>query len=151
MKKGIIIQILTYAIPIIVVLYILNVVLKRMGLIQSGREKRNTREEKAGAKEIVTTDYLKSDYHKGKSFTPMADSLLKKYAKQLGAALRFWGTDEPLVFSTFKSLSNKMNVSQVSEMYYKIYQEDLRAALVNDLNNEDLATVNEIIDSLPKR
>ncbi len=151
MSKAVIVKVLMYAVPIVVLLYVVTMVMKRFGIIQSGSEKREDKRNDKAANDIITSDLLNPNYHKGKLFTPLPDSMVDKFARQLGSALRWWGTNEALVYSTYKSYFNKMNISQVAEKYYEIYDEDLRAAIANDLSNEEMGVLAQIIKTLPNR
>jgi len=42
-----------------------------------------------------------------------------------------------------------MNISQVSDRYEQMYDEDLRSRLINELSEYDLGLLNTIIEKLP--
>ena len=148
MKKGIAIQILTYAIPIIAVLFILTVVMRRIGLIKTKESKALDKK----ANNIVTTDVLNpSKYQSTYNFKRISPEILGTYVDDIHEATDGWGTDEATIYSTFKKLYNKLNVSQLAEAYRIKFGKDLRAVLVDELDTTELAKLDSIISSLPER
>ena len=139
-------QIAPYVIILLLALYILNTVFKKVGL----KESKETKKIKKGATNIVTSKYFNPSLHKNTVlYRPLGVEMAGHYAKELRQAVNWWGTDEALIFSTFRKLFNKMNISQVSDRYEQMYDEDLRSRLINELSEYDLGLLNTIIEKLP--
>jgi len=151
-NTGLAIQILTYLLPVVVVLYIVNVVLKRLGLIRTSAQKRDSKAITQGVKNITMSEYFNPLLHLNTSnFQRLPDDLVNSYAASIRKAIRFWGTNEALLFSTFRRFYNKYNISQVADRYLQRYNDDMRSDIINDLSKKDLATLDNIINSLPQR
>lgn len=63
-----------------------------------------------------------------------------------------WGwfnDDEDKIYGAFRSLKNKIQVSQVSFYYLSMFGEDLESRLIEGLSKAELKTIFDIIDRLP--
>lgn len=150
MKNPIIVQILMYAVPVIVILFIVNIVLKRLGIKKSPKEQRKRKEVIKEAGKITMLDIFNPQYYTTISHTALSPVLAEKYAADIRKAVRWAGTNEALLFSTFKKMNSQTNISQVANYYYILYKKDMRAAIINDLSKTELSVLYKIIKSLPR-
>lgn len=139
------IQTVAFIIGAILVIFMLYKVLMGLGLIKSKTKKEVD-------KSLVTirqTDIFNPNFHKEKNFRKLSDNEITVYAKDLRKAIKGFGTNEELIYSTFKKFWNKLNISQVAEKYYLLYKRDLRTDILNDLNSKEVNILMGIINTLP--
>ena len=147
--NAIMIKVGLYLLLVIVVLFIVNKSLKKIGLVDNESRKEKKVNDKA-MQNITMTDIFNPAYHQGKLFNQLAPSTSELYAKDIHNAFGVFNDDESMIYSTFKKLDNVYNVSQVSASYYELYQDDLRADLLQYLNRDEIGILDSIISSLNK-
>jgi hypothetical protein len=72
------------------------------------------------------------------------------YAKQIHSAWSFWGDDEDKVYSVFRALRDKVQVSQVARAYQSIYNINLVDKMKSKLSKSEIGKVLQIVAPLPK-
>lgn len=142
---------------IIVVLIVVFLLLKRLGLIKSKTQRKSTQEiqqEKAETK-IIESTINKSDLFNPTKFVNVSkDRLLSdKDAKEKATKIRksfgFFNDDEPIIYGVFRSLTDKIQVSQLAFWYAEITDgADLAQELNNFLNKKELKQIYDIIQEL---
>ncbi len=145
-----------YALISIVVVIIVISLLRRTGILQS-RLKRQLKKEKqikkSAVKNIAQTVNESKLYEPNyyKDFSPgrwLSDSDAEAMTKTLRKAMRFMGTNESEIFGVFRSLTDKIQVSQLADKYADIYQRDLASDLSGELNKNELYDLNQIVQSI---
>jgi hypothetical protein len=142
MKKEVII---IYIVVALIAMFFITKILKRFGILKSESK---IAKEKA-IKELDAMEYFNPMYSKDKTFKPMSPSELKGMAKVLKKAMRGFGTNEEELYTVFKNLYNKVNISQLSEVYYERYKKNLESKIKNELNKKEKVKLVTIIRSLP--
>ena len=132
---------------VIILLYIVNNIMKRVGLIKS--DATIAKEKKVA--EFANSDYFNPNFQEGKTFKKLSDNEIKQVVIRLRKAMRFAGTDESEIYAIFKLLSNKLQISQLSKGYYIEYKADLLTELQNELRESEQAVLMDIINELPNR
>jgi len=143
MNKGIF-QIMIYVIPSLLILYVLHKILQSVGIVETKKSK----EEKNKTIKVINSDYFNPNYYKTVLHKFLDLEVSKRYAHDLRVAFSGFGTDEGAVYSTFKKLDNKVQISEISSSYYIQYKRDLKADLLDELNESEVAIVYDIINSL---
>ena len=138
-------QLIVVLFVIVLVSFVLYKIFAKLGLIKTSAD----REKEVNVEKIRESGYFSPMYYKTKAFKPMSETELKIIAKDLRKATKGFGTDEELIYSSFKRLLNKVNISQLAEVYYKQYQKDLRAEILDDLREKEMSILQKVIDSLP--
>lgn len=80
-------------------------------------------------------------------------STATRYAKQIHKAFRPWykgGDLEENVYSVFRSLKDKVQVSQVAKAYQREHNLNLKDQLKDRFDKDEIKTVLNIISGLPK-
>jgi len=97
-------QIAPYVIILLLALYILNTVFKKVGL----KESKETKKIKKGATNIVTSKYFNPSLHKNTVlYRPLGVEMAGHYAKELRQAVNWWGTDKHLFFLLLENYLTK--------------------------------------------
>ena len=73
-----------------------------------------------------------------------------KYAKQIYGAWGVMDDDEDAVYNVFRSMKDKVQVSQVSKAYATAYKTNLIDTLRNNLSETEISQVLQIIRPLPR-
>lgn len=153
---------LKIGIPVILGLILLYILLKKFNIIKPKvlREAKAKKTEEKAEKKIIKSIIEESGYfdvnlHKSYpdyKLLPAKDAIQK--AKDLRAGIRplliltgGLGTNEAKIYGVFRSLTNKIQVSQIANEYLKKYNRDLLADLQSDLTKAELQTVFSIIKS----
>lgn len=141
-------KIYLYGVAAIVVLIILYKITKGIGRL--GARRRETKEERGEAEaELRTTDLFNPLYYKDIAHAPLGEGVAKNRAITLRKSMAFLGTREEKLFGVFAGLKNKINISEISEAYYKKYKRDLRADILKELTKKEQVELLEIINALP--
>lgn len=146
-------------IGLVVVLVVIYKIMASVGLIKTVASKAVTKNQTAAAESLRTDDYFNPEYYKkvgGQNFVPIGETNAKQYAKDLRFAMGGVGTNEEVIYTTFGSLYNKCNISEIAEQYkdqygfpFYIMSDNLQNDLLNDLNKSEVATLMELINKLP--
>lgn len=131
---------------LLVVMFIVYKILGGLGLIKTAAKKK----QEQAVEDIRTLEYFNPDLYKGKSFKSIGTNAASQYAEDIRKAIRGVGTNEELIYSTFNKLYNKLNISEVADAYGRKYSRDMQSDLLDDLGNKEMATLMELINSLPK-
>ena len=157
-------NVFAYFLLTIVSLFILYQVMKRLGLVQTSYIRKHDKEQEElkneqELKEIKAVSDLNSApwmspdfYKKYPASSYMSDQEAIAAANKLGNAMgsRWWhDDDEPAVYNVFRSLDNKIQVSQVAEEYANMWNKDLAGYLIERLNSEEISMILDIINQLP--
>jgi len=78
----------------------------------------------------------------------LSQSQATQYAHDIHDAWGFWNDDEDKVFTIFRQLQDKVQVSQVAEAYAVQYS-NLIEKLYDKLSNEEIKKVLQIVKRLP--
>ena len=125
--------------------YLLTKIFQRVGILKDSK----TIGEETDIKKLRESDYFSPLKHKQTPHKVLGLGSADAYAKRLRKAMRFAGTNEEEIYSVFRSLLNKINISEVAESYYNIYKKDLRTELFNELKQSEVSILKQIIDKLP--
>jgi hypothetical protein len=120
-----------------------------LGLIKTGKKKKELAAREEAVAELRTADYFNPNYFKNKKFKSIGSGFANIYAQEIRKALKGLGTDEEFIFSTFGKLYNKINISEIAASYFLQYNRDLAADLSDELTDKDTADLIEIVDGLP--
>ena len=142
---------LVYIAGFIIALFVIYKILSAVGIIKTGKKKREQKEKAEALTELRTSDYFSPDYYKNKKFKSIGVNAADSYAVKLRKAVRGAGTDEESIYSTFGKLFNKCNISEVAERYYMKYKNDLQTDLLNDLTEKETLNLINIINALPNQ
>lgn len=140
---------ITYFVGLVIVIFIVLQLLKKIGLVKSAAKKRSEKEQKAAVEMLATDDYFKPSYYKDKKFKSIGSNSANQYSQLLHKAIRGLGTDENAIYSTFGKLYNKTNISEIAESYNLQYGKDLQTDLLNDLTDKEITKLMNIINGLP--
>jgi hypothetical protein len=140
---------LVYIAGFIIVLFVLYKIMSSIGIIKTGKRKREDQEKDAAVEDLRTEEIFSPDYYKNRKFKSLGSNAAGLYAKNIRKAIRGIGTDEELLYTTFNKLYNKCNVSEIAELYFKEYKNDLQADLLNELTDKETVALMNIINDLP--
>lgn len=90
--------------------------------------------------------------HIRKDVLVLKASTASRYADQIYKAWGRWyqgGDDEQQVYSVFRSLKDKVQVSQVAKAYQNTYSKNLIDALKDRFDKEEITIVLNIVNALP--
>lgn len=73
----------------------------------------------------------------------------KQHAERIYDAWSFWGDDESQVYSVFRQLRDKVQVSQVARAYQDAYGDNLIDKLNDKMDDEEVETILKIVRPLP--
>lgn len=146
-KTALFIKISIAVIILVVVLYVIRTIMKRIGLIKSDA----TLKAEAKAEALQSSDYFNTNFYKEKTFKHLSDNEAQKYAQELRRAMRMWGTNESRILGVFQKLDCKPQISQIAEKYYQLYSVDLLNELLSELRDSEKAQLWSIIDKMPNR
>lgn len=129
----------------IILFLFLDQILKVFGLKKDKDDK---------AEDLLVTDLRTNPYfdpmlYKGKAFAALGESVANSYANDIHKALGFFNDNEESIYSTFAKFKNKMNISEVSEAYYKNNNKHLLNDILNFLNDKEKAILQNVIKNLP--
>lgn len=125
--------------------YVLIKILQRVGVLKDKQSKT----EETDTKQLRESDLFNPIKHLQTPHKVLGSGMALEYAKELRSAIRGFGTNEEKIFSIFRQFFNKINISEVSEQYYKKYKSDLKADLFNELRQSEISILKQIIDRLP--
>lgn len=135
-----------YAVAVIVVIIFITAILKKIGVFKT----RQDRIEEKDAAMLETLDYFNPVFWEGKQFKDLPAAMQDKIARMIHKSVSGPGTDEELLYSAFSQLFNRVNISQVASRYYKIYGDDMKSDIFDDIDTEERAKLYKIINNLPK-
>ena len=142
-------------IGLVIVLVVIYKIMASVGLIKTSASKQATKEQAVAAESLRTDEYFDPDYYKDKQFKSIGRNAAVQYAKDLRNAMAGVGTNEEVIYTTFGSLYNKCNISEIAEQYkdqygfpFYIMSDNLQNDLLNDLNKSEVATLMELINKL---
>ena len=72
-----------------------------------------------------------------------------RYAQDIHDSFSFWGDDEQRIYSVFRSLKDKVQLSQVARAYHDKYKANLIDVLSDRLSESEVSTILQITASLP--
>lgn len=130
---------------IAIVVFLVYKLAGKIGLVKTREQK----EKDKAVESLTLSEYFNPSYYKNKSAKPLGNSIADSFAKDIRKALKGFGTNEDLIYSTFAKLKNKVNISELADTYNIKYKADLKADIMNDLNDKEKAKLMFIINSLP--
>jgi hypothetical protein len=146
-------QIFFYGVMLIIIVWIVFLLLKRVGLIKDAVTKKLEKDVENAVSEISNTNifdpnlYKQSNY--GYAHLP-SNETVNAWVKGIKDSFGWFNDDEERIYSIFRQMNNKLTVSQVSDAYTQLYRSDLFGDLRDYLNDRELAFLWKIIDSKPK-
>ncbi|GFS26137.1 hypothetical protein ElyMa_005204000 [Elysia marginata] len=101
-----------------------------------------------------STDYLKAfqpAYHRnsGSSLKIATDQEIQTKAELIHDAFGFLNDDEEKIIGVFNSFSSKVDISRLTDFYFKKYEKDLYATLKGGLDSEEMAEIIDIVKRKP--
>lgn len=147
MDKGLVTRLAIFAIIGLIIIWILTTIFKRVGIIKSDEQK-EVEKLASGVDKIQEFNPL---LNQTKTFKKLSDVETKQAMIRIAQALGGLGTDESSLFGVFKTLDNKLQISQIAELWYKIYGTDLLEEIKTELREKELAQLNLIIKNLKDR
>lgn len=142
-----------YGLLTIIVIWVLYLVMKKIGLIQ---DKASKIEEEQKAKNIVAiteTDIFRPSTHEttGKGLSVLVPSSTAiEWAKDIKNAFGWINDDEEAIYNVFRKMTNQLQVSQVANAYSELFNSDLFGDLDYYFSEVELSNVWNIIKTLPK-
>lgn len=152
-------QLFAYGLITLIVVWVLYLIMRRTGLIQS-KEARAASKEKAAEEAQIKlekqlledSEYFNPNLYKKTGYNLsviLPEDSAKLYAKQIFNAWGIINDDEEQVYDVFRKIPNKITISQVSDMYSKMYKADLLGELIYRMSKTELAFIYRIIDKKP--
>jgi ABC-type bacteriocin/lantibiotic exporter with double-glycine peptidase domain len=142
---------------VIIVLIVVFLLLKRLGLIKSKTQRKSSKqiqEEKAKTK-IIQDTINKSDLFSPTKFKDVSkDRLLpvdvaRDKALKIRKSFGFFNDDEATIYGVFRSLTDKIQVSQLAFYYAELTGGgDMAQELKNFLNKKELKEIYDIIQDI---
>jgi hypothetical protein len=127
-------------------LFVVRPLLKSIGVIETAedRERKRTEQQNATGNGPFNPNYYKS--------RPVTELVTKAsadaFAKKLHDAIGYIWDDEGEVYGVFRQMKYKATVSWVAERFYATYGEDLYSYLSRNMNSDEMAQVNGIVNNL---
>lgn len=144
MDKTLIQRLVIFGLIALIIIWVLTTIFKRIGIIKSDEQKEIERLA-AGIDKIQEFNPMTNQT---KTFKRLSDVEVLQAVNRIVKALQGWGTNESALFSVFKTLDNKMQISQISEKWFKNFGTDMLTEIKNELRESELATLNKIISNL---
>jgi len=140
-------ELIAIAIGAIAVIFFLTKILQKLGIVKSKRK----REQDENIEEFREADYFSPTFYKTVgAYNPITETEADIFAKAIRKSLRGFGTNEEELYSVFKQMKNKTNISQVAEMFGKKYRgKDMKSEIMNELNKKEISVLMGIINQLP--
>jgi hypothetical protein len=132
-------------IGLIIVYFVITSIFKKLGIIKS----KEVIAAETSVQEFRELEYFNPAYSKGKNFRPLSPNEVKTFSDRLFKAVRNFGTNEEEIFSVFKQIHNKCQVSQIAEQYFIDRKQDLRARLLEELGKKEMLVLTNILAKLP--
>ena len=136
---------------------IVRPILKKVGIVKTAED---ILVENQGNLPNSSNPFSSAFYKYGGAGTKLLTvSTADTYAKRIYNALGYFGDDEAAKYSVFRSLKTQSQVSFLAERFRIVYGTDLLEFLkrgksnwnyANGLNSDELATVINIVNKLPK-
>lgn len=123
----------------------LYLIYKRIGLIKSAEQ---VREENAKKAIETNPDLWSLDYWKNRGNTLSTDTA-KKLAEMIKESFGFFNDDESQIYEAFRLMKARVNVSQVSDIYYQMFNKHLYNDLTEYLSQSELNYIYGIILTKP--
>jgi len=142
-----------YIAALIIILFVVYKIMAGLGLIKTSAKKKEAAAEAAAETLLREMKFFDPSFLKGKldGYTSLKAALASRYADEIRTAIKKPGTDEEKVYSVFASLPCRYAISEVSLNYKVNYSRDLRADLLNDLNDGEKLILVTIINKLPEK
>lgn len=143
-----------YIAALIIILFVVYKIMTGLGLIKTSAKKKESAAEEAAATSLREMKYFDPMFLKNKldGYTTLKSATASRYAEELKDAIRtIKGTDEEKIFGVFASLPCRYAISEVSLNYKMNYNRDLKADLLNDLNDGEKLILVTIINKLPEK
>lgn len=149
-----------YLLATVVVLIILYFLLRKIGLVpklfkpKAEREAAKTKTEVKAATKVIETTVNRSDYFNPSLWQGVTKSRLlpdetaRENAEILRKAMKGLGTNESAINSVFRSLTDKIQVSQIAFFYLSAYSRDLASDLSKELTKKELQITYDIINNI---
>lgn len=129
-------------------------ILKATGVIQSSAAKKAEAEKQKKITENATSTNspFNPNFYKNK---PGAALITKAqalaYAEQIYDAVGLFNDNEAAIYAVFRQLKSKTQVSWLAANFYAEYGQDLYAFLADYLNDNELNTVNQIVNGMAEK
>ena len=103
-----------------------------------------------GSEEAFDVNYWDEVIKKVKGVMLLKTEVAKKYAREIYDAWSFWGDDEDKIYSVFRNLRDKVQVSQVADAYKDDYGVNLIEKIRSKLSEMEINQVLQIVNALPR-
>ena len=137
-----------YGVALLVILWIVYLLMKRIGLIKSQTVKKAEKETIENVKDLIASEYFNPNLYKqsnyGYAHLP-SNETVNGWAKQIHDSFGWFNDDEEEIYSVFRAMNNKLTISQVSDAYTQLYSSDLLGDLKQYLNERELSFLWNII------
>jgi len=140
-------RIITIVVIIVIIGVTLYLVYKKLGLVESVAD---IKDEKA--KKSVETDsqlWSRSYWKTFPTSTMFTNAFAQGLATQIYDSRGFFDDDEEAVYSVFRQMKHRANVSQVADAFYALYKDDLYNYMANFLSQKELDYIYGIILTKP--
>lgn len=142
-----------YGILTVIVIWVLYLVMKRIGLIQSKTDQEKDDRQAKNIIEITTTDIFRpstyEETNKGLSVLVSSEKA-SEWARSIYSAFGWINDDEQAVYNVFRNMTNQLQVSQVADAYSQLYNSDLFGDIDYYFSDVEVSNVWNIIKQLPK-
>lgn len=139
-------QIIAYVTGFLIIIWVVYLLLKKIGLVESREEKVKDKMNEEAAKEAVKW-FPPNIWKNYPASTAMNSTISEGYAKEIHDSFGWINDDEDKIYSVFQKLVYKQNVSQLAQSYEQLYSADLHAKLFNNLSDLEMQYIYNIIDS----
>ena len=145
-----------YILVAVIILIVVFQIMRRTGLIKSKEQRKRSKEsqELKTEKKFIAQTLNSSDLFKPITFQSVSKTRLlpeetaRQKAKDIKRAFGFLNDDEEQIYGVFRSLTDKIQVSQISFYYLAKYNSDMVGDLIDSLNKKELLTVWNIVQNI---
>jgi len=145
-------QVIFYGISTLIIVWVIYLALKRIGLIKSATKIRAEKDEARALKELRNAEFFNPNLYKEDKYSLvnlLSNDVANQYAKDIKKSWGWFNDDEAAVYSVFRKMANKIQISQIADAYAQLYKADLLGDIEYYLNAKERAFLWNIIDSKP--
>lgn len=130
--------------------FLLTVILRRFGILQTGSEQKAKAQLQKRVIEIEQSgDIWSTRFWQNYPAKQYSDQQAQNLAGHIKNSMTFLGDDEARIFGVFRQLNYQTNVSQISDAYTKLYGRDMHSDLRDALSSKEMNEVYDIISLKP--
>lgn len=143
-------QIIAYVTGFLIIIWVVYLLLKRIGLIESRQQRVEEKEQTEREKRAVQF-FPPNIWKEYPTRTAMNNDVSNNLATEINNSFGFFNDNEQRIFSVFQKLAYKQNVSQLSNSYEQLFHADLHSKLFDNLNSNEMDYIYNIIDIKPTK